>query len=116
VDRSIARPSKFTGSILAVSADIVIRRWAPGQSDEWLLVEVKGGAKDVDRYARAAAYDLLAYRTAFDKVLTDNRKAYGLGIAWGAGLEPAPDKPIMLCTRDTLAEALAGLFAAEGRR
>jgi hypothetical protein len=39
-----------------------------------------------------------------------------LGIAWGAGLEQGPDKPIMLCTRDTLAEALAGLFAAEGRR
>ncbi len=100
MDRSIARPSKLTGSILAVSADIVIRRWSPGQSDEWLLVEVKGGAKDVDRYARAAAYDLLAYRTAFDKVLTDNRKAYGFGIAWGAGLEPAPELVRLLLARE----------------
>jgi hypothetical protein len=91
--------------------DLVIRRWAPGQSDEWLVVEVKGGAKDVDRYARAAAYDLLAYRTAFDNVLTTNRKPYGLGIAWGAGLEPAPGEPIMLCTPDTLPDALISLFA-----
>jgi hypothetical protein len=90
--------------------DLVIRRWARGQSHRWLLVEVKGGAKDVDRYARAAAYDLLAYRTAFDSVLAPNREPYGLGIAWGAGLEPAPDGPIMLCTPDTIPEALTSLF------
>jgi hypothetical protein len=30
----------------------------------WLLVEAKGGERAVDRSARAAAFDLLAYRTA----------------------------------------------------
>ncbi len=33
--------------------------------ERWLVVEVKGGERSVQRSARAAAYDLLAYRTAY---------------------------------------------------
>src|SRR5262249_20931598 len=91
--------------------DLVIRRWRPGQSDQWLVVEVKGGAKEVERYARAAASDLLAYIQRSGNVVTENRKPYGLGIAWGADLAPATGEGIMLCTPDTLPDALTSLFA-----
>jgi hypothetical protein len=73
----------------------------------WLLVEVKGGEqRNVAHYARAAALDLLAYRRAFDDVLTEGAETYGLGIAWGEELEPSGDAEICLCTPDTLPEAL----------
>jgi hypothetical protein len=77
-----------------------------GESDHWLLVEVKGGERSVEKSARAAAYDLLAYRAAFAPVLSTNPTPYGLGLAWGENLAPASDHEMMLCTPDTLGVAL----------
>ena len=44
--------------------DLVIRRYGDSP-DPWLLIEVKGGERTVQQSARAATFDLLAYRTAF---------------------------------------------------
>ena len=79
--------------------------------ERWLLVEVKGVARAVARYARAATLDLLAYRQAFDTALSGTELPYGLGVAWGAGLAPTPGGEITLCTPDTLPGALELLLA-----
>jgi hypothetical protein len=85
--------------------DLVIRRY--GDSPEsWLLIEVKGGERTVQQSARAATFDLLAYRTAFAAVLDRQQTPFGLGIAHGAELPASPTADVMLCTPDTLAAAL----------
>jgi hypothetical protein len=85
--------------------DMVLRR-ANGSEETWLLIEDKLGEKrTVGSSARAALLDLLAYRTAFHEVLS-SQHTYGLGIAWGAELEPATDNEIMLCTLDRVRPAL----------
>ena len=38
---------------------------------------------------------------------------FGLGIAWGADLEPMADEPIVLCTPDTLPQALGSLLPSD---
>jgi hypothetical protein len=78
--------------------------------ERWLLVEVKGVARAVARSARAATFDLLAYRRAFDSTLNVTELPYGLGVAWGAALAPESGGEIMLCTPDTLPEALETLL------
>jgi hypothetical protein len=85
--------------------DLVIRHAREGTT-RWLLVEVKGGERPVEQAARAAAYDLLAYRTAFNARLAGQASPYGLGIAWGAGLAHNPSSEILLCTPDGLERAL----------
>jgi hypothetical protein len=91
--------------------DLVIRLRS-GDDERWLLIEVKGGERDAAQSARAAAYDLLAYRTAFAPALSAQAgRPYGLGIAWGAELRPNPDGEIVLCTPDAIREALVGLVA-----
>ncbi len=90
--------------------DLVLRKRS-AISDEWLLIEVKlgdpaRGGRSVSSSARAALIDLLAYRRDFGSVLGGSRAPYGLGIAWGAGLEPAPGE-VMLTTRDHIAKAMA---------
>jgi hypothetical protein len=77
-----------------------------GHTQRWLVVEVKGVERAVDRSARAATLDLLAYRRAFDNALKSSAAPYGLGVAWGADLTPSADAEIMLCSPDTLPEAL----------
>lgn len=91
--------------------DLVLR-YRPRAGDErWLVVEVKGGQRSVQQSARAAAYDLLAYKTAYRTVLAAGKPPFGLGIAWGEELEPAINaEPIMLCTPDTLLRALENFF------
>jgi hypothetical protein len=91
--------------------DLVIRRSADHTEDRWLVIEVKGGERKVEQSARAAAFDLLAYRTAFETALSGVEGPFALGIAWGSGLEPAADEPIMLCTPDTIPDALKLLFS-----
>jgi hypothetical protein len=86
--------------------DLVIRYKNPLSDERWLLVEAKGGERAVDKSARAAAYDLLAYRTAFAPVLDGHKGVYGLGIAWGSGLHAAKTSDIQLCTPDKLEVAL----------
>jgi hypothetical protein len=77
-------------------------------STRWLLIEVKGGYKrSVADSARAATMDLLAYRRAFDEVLSQQQGCpYGVGYAWGERLRPEPEAEILLCTPDTLHHAL----------
>jgi hypothetical protein len=90
------------GSLLP---DMVLRR-VNGSEQTWLLIEDKLGEKrTVGSSARAALLDLLAYRTAFYAALASQR-TYGLGIAWGAELEPATNSDIMLATPDRIAIAL----------
>jgi hypothetical protein len=67
----------------ALRPDLVLmHRTSAGES--WLLVEVKGGERTVEQSARAAAYDLLAYRSAFAAALASSPAPYGLGVVWGA--------------------------------
>jgi hypothetical protein len=90
----------------ALRPDLVLS-WAENGQRRWLLVEVKGGIRTVQESARAALYDLLAYRRAFDPVLSQSAKPFGLGIAWGAELRPSDSSDIVLCTPDTIGGALA---------
>lgn len=79
-------------------------RDASGQ-DRWLLIECKL-VGHVATGARAALVDLLAYRRSFDPVLAASGQPYGLGVAWGAGLIPAAQAEVVLCTPDTLGHAI----------
>jgi hypothetical protein len=90
--------------------DLVIRTTSRGVQ-RWLVIEVKGGERSVADSARAAAYDLLAYRTAFAAQLDTQPGVFGLGIAWGAGLKPAFSGGVSLCTPDTIDTALSALVA-----
>jgi poly(3-hydroxybutyrate) depolymerase len=92
--------------------DLVLRYRPTDDDERWLVVEVKGGQRTVQKSARAAAYDLLAYTTAYKVVLSASKPPYGLGVAWGEGLEPSMDEPMMLCTPDTLPQALEHFFAS----
>jgi hypothetical protein len=83
--------------------DMVLHRATDG-AERWLLVEVKLYGH-VQEGARAALQNLLAYRRAFDTGLANDEDVYGLGIAWGADLQPTPAE-VMLCTPDTIAAAI----------
>jgi len=85
--------------------DLVIRRYGDTK-DKWLLIEAKGGERRVEYSARAATFDLLAYRTAFAPVLDKQAGPYGLGVAFGAGLMPSGTAEVMLCTPDGVTAAL----------
>lgn len=69
-------------------------------------VEVKGIDANVGTYARSAALDLLAYRHSYRQALTGAAQPWGLGVAWGAGLEPSISSEACLCTPDTLPSAV----------
>jgi hypothetical protein len=90
--------------------DLVLRHTAVSGAQRWLLIEVKGGTRTIEESARAALHDLLAYRAAFAKTLSVARQPYGLGIAWGADLEPDTESDIVLCSPDRLQNALSGLL------
>jgi hypothetical protein len=103
--RAIQKAHNFS-STSGLIPDLVVRLQA-GDTDSWLLIEVKGGPKrGVADNARAATLDLLAYRRAYAPVLDAQIGAYGLGYAWGSGLAPSTDAELTLCTPDTLATAL----------
>jgi hypothetical protein len=73
----------------ALRPDLVLHRPARGD-EQWLLIEAKGGERRVERSARAAVLDLLAYRRAYDQALSRTHH-YGLGVAFGADLAPNTD-------------------------
>jgi hypothetical protein len=87
--------------------DVILRWTDPGHQLRWLIVECKlsqtGGAGHA---ARQSLADLLSYRRSFDPVLKAAGHPYGLGVAWGAGLSPADDAEVALCTPDTISEAI----------
>ncbi len=108
--RAIQRAHDFAGTG-GLIPDLVFRL-RRGGATRWLLIEVKGGPKrGVADSARAAARDLLAYRRAFGPVLAGQPGPYGLGYAWGAGLAPSAESEIVLCTPDTLSQALGLLLS-----
>jgi hypothetical protein len=110
VYRDVQRGHQFAG-IGGLVPDYVLKI-EEGDSVRWTLVEVKGVERAVQKSARAALSDLLGYRRAFDPVLKAGPAPYGIGIAWGNGLEPAPDAEIALCTPDCIGQALDLVFAA----
>jgi hypothetical protein len=83
--------------------DMALRRTTDGR-ERWLLVEAKL-YRHVQEGARAALQNLLAYRRAFDTGLAGTDGVYGLGIAWGADLQPAPAE-VMLCTPEAIPAAI----------
>jgi hypothetical protein len=93
----------------ALRPDLVFH-WTAGGASRWLLVEVKGGNRKIEDSARAALLDLLAYRSAFTDALTETPPPYGLGIAWGAELEPSWRSEVALCSPDLLRPSLEGVF------
>jgi hypothetical protein len=109
VYRDVQRHHQLKPGALRPDLVIKLRRH---DEERWLLIEVKGGERAVAQSARAAAYDLLAYRTAFAPVLSaQDGYPYGLGIAWGTDLEPSSTGEIVLCTPDTIRKALSQLVA-----
>jgi hypothetical protein len=103
-----AHPFQRAGPLVP---DFVLRLSSP-DSARWLLIEVKGLERSVSDSARAALHDLLAYRRAFDPVLSMSAAPYGLGIAWGESLPPSGTAEIALCTPDTVQAALTQLLPA----
>lgn len=104
-DSSIQAAHGLTG-ITPTRPDLVIRIRDGDLGIRWLLVEVKHGtSRSAEASARAAMRDLLAYRRAFDDVLSAAGEPYGLGVAWGSGLESA-ETEIMLCTPDMIPSAI----------
>jgi hypothetical protein len=92
--------------------DMVLQWTDQGHHARWLLVECKlSESMKVGRAARQALTDLLAYRRAFDAALRRAGSPYGLGVAWGEGLDPAADAEVVLCTPDTLAAAVRQIVA-----
>jgi hypothetical protein len=78
-----------------------------GPRSRWVLVEIKGGPeRTAAQSARAATFDLLAYRRSLDRGMRASPRPYGLGIAWGADLSPTPESQILLCTPDSIGAAL----------
>ena len=108
VYRSVQQSHAMT--IGALRPDLVIRVDAP-TGRRWLLIEVKGGKREVADSLRAAAYDLLAYRTAYAPELDTQDGIYGVGIAWGEAVVPNFDTGIALCSPDTISVALGPLVA-----
>jgi hypothetical protein len=102
--RNVQRSHTF-GSVGGLIPDLVIRV-QDQDSTRWVLIEAKGIERSVDSSAREALSDLLAYRRAFNEVLSTTPEPYGIGVAWGQQLEPIQDE-ITLCTPDTLAEAVS---------
>jgi hypothetical protein len=84
--------------------DIVLNWTDPGGHIRWLLIECKLYGT-VETAARQALADLLSYRRAFEPTLAGAGTPYGLGVAWGAELEPTSTK-ITLCTPDKLRQAV----------
>jgi hypothetical protein len=89
--------------------DLVLRYSANGHV-RWLLIEVKGVQRSVEKSARQALLDLLAYRQAFSPVIDQQPGTYGLGIAWGADVQPATGCDIALCSPDTILTAIASVL------
>ncbi|GEM_PF-4722759 len=89
--------------------DIVLQWTDPDGEQRWLLIECKlitSQSRAVNSAARQALADLLQYRSDFDVALGTTRAPYGLGVAWGEGLQPNLNSDIVLCTPDTLDHAI----------
>jgi hypothetical protein len=108
--RAVQQAHRFA-AVGGLIPDLAIRVSGP-RDVRWIMLEVKGVQRAVEYSARAAAIDLLAYRRAFDTVLSRQEGPYGIGVAWGRSFAPSRDAEIVLCTPDTLAAALEAELAA----
>lgn len=106
---AVQRRHQMTG-VAPLRPDMVMRA-RQRQSTRWVLWEVKGVERSVQDSARAATLDLLAYRRAYDPVLSKQHGPYGVGVAWGRNLNPAADPEIILCSPDRIEEALDHVLA-----
>ncbi len=87
--------------------DFVLRWTDLNGQTRWLVVECKLRERTGVRHAaRQALADLLSYRRSFDAALTTCGAPYGLGVAWGSGLQPNCQQEIALCTPDLLTQAV----------
>lgn len=102
---AIQRAHDFAG-VGGLRPDLVAEVRAPSGEVRWLLIEVKGVEGPAAGSARAAILDLLAYRRAFEAVLADQPGIYGIGIAWGEAVRPGPQAEVLVCSPDTLKDAL----------
>jgi hypothetical protein len=97
----------------ALRPDLVIKTTSANRAVKWLLIEAKGGERDVEKSARHAAKDLLMYWRAYSPVLSKQAGPYGIGYAWGADLQPSLAADVTLCTPDTYRAALAEVLSAQ---
>jgi hypothetical protein len=96
----------------ALRPDLVLRFTSP-QGSSWLLVEVKGGSeRGVAGSIRDALSDLLAYGRDYAQAVKEQPPSYGLGVAWGDGLEADLTGPLALCTQEQLPETFSALLKA----
>jgi hypothetical protein len=103
--RQVLTSHGFTGT-RQLRPDITLEWTAPDGQQRWLLIECKLSQHGVRRAARQALADLLAYRADYDATLSATNAPHGLGVAWGDGLQPMSDSEVVLCTPDTLPQAL----------
>jgi hypothetical protein len=105
---SIYRHVQRTHGFSAIGGLIpdLVMRVESATNPRWILVEVKGLHRPVQDSARAAVQDLLAYRRAFSPMLDRQSGAYGVGVAWGEQLKPSGSAEILLCSPDTITDAL----------
>lgn len=103
---AIQRAHGFAG-VGQLRPDLVAEVTASSGETRWILIEVKGVEGPVAGSARAAIFDLLAYRRAFDAALAQQPGTYGIGVAWGEAVEPAALGEVLVCSPDTLKDALA---------
>jgi hypothetical protein len=83
----------------ALLPDLLLR-FTTGSEHRWVVGEIKGVGTLGAKYANDALFDLLAYRQAYDHTLSGQPGAWGLGIAWGEGLDPSSASEVVLCTPD----------------
>lgn len=105
VYRDVQRAHRF-GAVGGLIPDFVLTV-DDGDTRRQILVEVKGVERKVEESARAAAFDLLAYRRTFGGALDGQVGPYGIGVAWGANLVSSETEEIILCSPDTLGAAIA---------
>ena len=104
--RQIQRDHEFRGTG-GLIPDLVLRIEGSHASVRWVLIEVKGVDRSVADSARHAVSDLLAYRRAFDPVLSEQPGPYGVGVAWGELVKPSTTQAdVVLCSPDTIPAAL----------
>ena len=107
-----AQRNHLFANIGGLRPDLIAKVSSPATGMRWVLLEVKGVDRPVAESARAALFDLLAYRRAFGPTLARQPGTYGIGVAWGADLQPASQGEILLCSPDTLGVALERALSA----
>src|SRR5262249_1362450 len=108
---SVLHPHGLTVDLTQPRPGLVLQVPGSDSEERWFLIEVRfGSRRTVIQSARAALADLLSYRREFTSAL-DPSVPYGLGVAWGTGLEPATDDEVILVTPDQLGTGVRQLLS-----